>query len=109
MLFKVFALHVDLNEGIPLTSELLDASLLANTLHAITERVYLLNELHRVLRREGSVLFLEWASSFNNMGPTEMQAVPPAEAVRLFRSSGFTTGPMLPAGTHHYAFVATKM
>jgi hypothetical protein len=42
------------------------------------------------------------------MGPAPEKAVAPAEAARLFESAGFTIGDMMPAGTHHFAFIATR-
>lgn len=105
---NIFPLHTDLEEAIPLRDALLDSAVVANTLHALHERARFLDELHRTLKEHGAVLFVEWAASFNNMGPTKENAIGPAEAVRLFRAHAFEPGPMLPAGSHHYAFVARK-
>lgn len=104
-----FALCVDLNRHIPLKDSLLHCAVLANTLHAIDERQIFLSELHRVLRASGFVLYVDWAASFHNIGPTTERVLPPGEAARLFRSEGFQVGSMLPAGSHHYAFIATKV
>ncbi len=104
---RFYALQSDLNEPLPLRDNLLNLAIVANTLHALTERKRFLSELRRVLAPEGRVLFVDWASSFRNMGPTNEAAISPGEAVRLFTDAGFTTGTMLPAGTHHYAFIAS--
>lgn len=101
-------LCVDLNKGIPLRDELLDVGVLINTLSLIREREFFLRELHRVLGRGNAVLFAEWAASFNNMGPRAEDVISPGDAVRLFQAHGFSVGAMLPAGSHHFAFVAKK-
>lgn len=106
---NLFSLCVDLNGRLPIKDNLLQCALLSNTLHAIQERETFLKELHRVLSRRGSVLFVDWASSFKNMGPRSENVITPGEAVRLFESYGFRAGNMLPAGSHHYAFIATKL
>lgn len=94
---------------LPMRDNLLDLAVVANTLHAVdpTRRQFFVQELGRVVAPGGQVLLLEWADSFKNMGPSAPLVVPPVDAVRLFRTAGFTTSTMLPAGTHHYAFVAT--
>lgn len=104
----VFPLKTDLNEPLPLRSAVLHAALLSNTLHQIKERERFLSELARTLRAGGKVLFVEWAHSFKNMGPRKEDVVYPEDAAGLFASRGFSVGGMLPAGSHHYAFIATK-
>lgn len=105
---RVYTLESDLNRHIPLQDNLLHLAIVGNVLHALRERERFVLELTRVLSPGGRALVVDWVASFKNMGPTLESAVTPAEAVRLFRSAGFTTGEMLPAGTHHYAFIATS-
>ena len=105
---NVLPVQADFNKLLPLKDELLDAAILVNTLHAVRQRVQFLSELSRVIKSSGNLLVVEWAASFNNMGPHPDHALLPGEAVRLFRAQGFILGPMLPAGSHHYAFVAQK-
>jgi ubiquinone/menaquinone biosynthesis C-methylase UbiE len=95
---------------LPLRDNLLDVAIVANTLQEVdpTRRQSFAHELHRVVAPGGQVLVLDWAGSFNNMGPPAPLVVTPVDAVRLFRAAGFSTSTMLPAGTHHYAFVATE-
>lgn len=98
----------DFDQALPMRDNLLDLAIVANTLHSVdpTRRQDFIHELGRVVAPGGQVLFLEWADSFKNMGPPAPLIVPPVDAVRLFRTAGFLTSTMLPAGTHHYAFVA---
>ena len=105
---KIYTVESDFNRHIPLQDNLLHLAILGNVLHQIRERERFVLELLRVLSPGGRTLIVDWASSFKNMGPTDDMVITPSEAVRLFRSAGFDTGEMLPAGTHHYAFVATK-
>ncbi|MES2135009.1 MAG: methyltransferase domain-containing protein [Patescibacteria group bacterium] len=100
-------LHSDLNEHIPLRENLLNIAVVANILHQINERERFVGEVARVLRPGGTALVVDWMSSFRNMGPVSDSVLAPGEAVRLFRQAGFETGEMLPAGTHHFAFLAT--
>ena len=106
---NLFPLRADLNVRIPLKDALLNTSLVVNVLHAIKDRTRFLSELNRVSVRGASALIVEWASSFKNTGPVEEAVIDPGSAVRLFKAHGFRVGEMLPAGTHHYAFIATKV
>lgn len=103
---RVHTLAADLNEHIPVRDNLLNAGIVANTLHHLHNREQFVKELARVIQPQGTVLVVDWASSFNNMGPHADSVILPGEAARLFRSAGFSISPMLPAGTHHYAFLA---
>lgn len=104
----LFTMCVDLNKHLPLKDALLHCALVSNTMYALQERDIFLAELNRVLKNKGKVFFVDWASSFKNMGPCDEEVIGPNEAVKLFEKHGFSVGNMLPAGTHHYAFIATK-
>ena len=106
---NLFPVMADIERHIPLRDSLLDAALVVNTLHALTEREKFMTELNRVVAPGGQVLIADWAASFNDMGPRPERVVGPGDAVRLVQAYGFSSGPMLPAGSHHYAFVAQKL
>jgi ubiquinone/menaquinone biosynthesis C-methylase UbiE len=103
----IYTLVSDLNQHIPLKDNLLTFGVAANVLHQLSDRKRFVQELARVIAPDGEVLVVDWMSSFNNMGPTKDAVITPAEAADLFRSHGFTVGEVLPAGTHHFAFIAT--
>lgn len=103
-----YTLESDLNEHIPLRNGLLNAAVVSNILHQVSERKYFVSELARVIAPGGAALVVDWAGSFKNMGPPESAVLSPGEAAELFKSAGFKTGDMLPAGTHHFAFIATR-
>ena len=91
-----FPMCVDLNKHLPFKDALLHCAVLSNTLHALVERDAFLNELHRVMKPDGRVLFVDWASSFKNMGPVQEHVITPGNAVRLFESNDFKVGAMIP-------------
>ncbi len=107
---NVMTICTEFETSLLFKENLLDVAVLANTLHAIDPyaRPRFLGELARVVKPKGEVLMVDWAGSFNNMGPARSMVIAPADAARLFRAAGFSVPGMLPAGTHHYAFVATN-
>lgn len=106
---NVFPLLADLNVHIPLRDAHLDAGIVANVLHALERRERFVDELKRVLKPRSPALVVDWAASFRNMGPPTERIVSPGEAVRIFEKGGFKVGAMLPAGSHHYAFIAKRV
>lgn len=106
---SVFPMRTDLNEYVPLKDATLHAALAVNVLHAIDEKAHFLAEVHRTLRPNGALLLIDWAASFKNTGPLADRCVGPGEAERLLRASGFVRDAVVPAGTHHFAFLARKV
>ncbi|XKT74175.1 MAG: class I SAM-dependent methyltransferase [Patescibacteria group bacterium UBA2163] len=104
----MFPMRADLNTHIPLRDDILDAGLVSNTLHALHDRDQFLRELIRTLVPGGTVLFVDWLHSFKNMGPPENMVIDPITASTLFSNNGFVLGATIPAGTHHYGFLAKK-
>lgn len=103
---RLYALQADLNEHIPLKDGLLNAGIAANVLHHLRNRPKFVEEIRRVTAPSGEVLVVDWISSFKNMGPVASAVISPSEAAALFKNAGFKVGEMLPAGTHHFAFIA---
>ncbi|TAJ12906.1 methyltransferase domain-containing protein [Patescibacteria group bacterium] len=103
---QLYAIESDLNTHIPIRNNLLHTAVVANVLHQIEKKGRFISELERVMEPGGSVLVVDWVSSFKNMGPPKEVVLAPSETVRMFRSFGFSVGDMLPAGTHHFAFLA---
>lgn len=105
---SIHTIESDLNVHIPLQDNLLSLGIAANILHQLKNKKRFAEELVRVIAPSGEVLVADWVSSFKNMGPHEDAVITPSEAVALFEEVGFSVGTLLPAGTHHFAFVARK-
>ena len=93
--------------GTHLRDASLDAVILANTFFQIENRFGLLSEIKRVLRPGGKLLVVDWAGSYDGMGPSPDKVVPEHEAEAFFISGGFYKVKSLRAGPHHYGIVFT--
>lgn len=106
---NVFPLYSDLNKSIPLRDELIQAGLAVNVLHALEDRSQFLSEAHRILKKNAPLLIIDWIASFKNAGPAEDRVVSPGELERLLKAHGFVHEKTIPAGSHHFAFLARRV
>lgn len=93
--------------GTKLRAASLDAIILANTFFQIENRFGLLAEIKRTLKSGGKLLVIDWAGSYDGMGPVIDKVVPEHEAEDFFINGGFYKVKSFRAGPHHYGLVFT--
>jgi ubiquinone/menaquinone biosynthesis C-methylase UbiE len=93
--------------GSTLAAASVDVVVAANVLFQTVGRYTLALEAKRVLRPGGRVAVVEWADSFNNLGPEASAVVPVEEAKKIFAEAGFKFANDFPAGAHHYGLMFT--
>jgi ubiquinone/menaquinone biosynthesis C-methylase UbiE len=103
-LSNTHALWCDLEKigGTKLKDELLDVGVLMNTLFIIENKDVALDEMHRVIRKGGTLFVVDWSDSFRGMGPQPSQVVTEDMARSLLGEHGFTFERDFPAADHHY-------
>lgn len=94
--------------GTHLPDAYFDLVIASNILFSIEDRGELVAEVRRVLKPHGRALIIDWAGSFNGLGPHEDHVVTQATARKLFEDHGFIFGGMAPAGTYHWGFIVRK-
>ena len=94
--------------GSNLPAEHFDVCILTNILFAVEDTGALIYEVHRVLKRGGYVVVVDWADSFGGLGPHPDHVVLKSVAKRLFEERGFTVENDVPAGEYHWGFVARR-
>ena len=91
--------------GSKLQNASLDAVILANVLFQIENRFGLIDEIKRTLKPGGKLLVVDWAGSYNGMGPAPDKIVSEHEAEDLFISAGFHKESAFRGGPHHYGLI----
>lgn len=86
----------------------MDAVILANIFFQIENKNSAIEEIKRILKPGGKVLFIDWAGSFGNLGPREEDIVLPAATKTMFEKSGFLFKEDVPAGEYHYGIIFYK-
>jgi ubiquinone/menaquinone biosynthesis C-methylase UbiE len=93
--------------GTKLKDASMDAAILSNTLFQIEDKQKLIEETKRILKPGGKLLVIDWAGSYNGMGPHPQDVVTEHMAEELFITGGFHKAKDFRAGAHHYAIVFT--
>lgn len=85
----------------------LDAVILSNTLFQLERPGDAIAEIKRVLKPGGKLLVVDWAGSYNGLGPAKEIVVPEQKAEELFITGGFHKAKSFRGGPHHYSIVFT--
>ena len=107
-LTNINILWCDLEEpqGSKLTTGSVDAVIISNILFQIENKQGLILEAERILRAGGRLLILDWADSFNNLGPHTDHIVSKETVLSLLKDTVFEKE--INAGAHHYGLIARK-
>ncbi len=93
--------------GTSLKEQSMDAVILSNTLFQLEDRAVAVAEIKRILKSGGRLLVIDWAGSYDSMGPHKDAVVPEHTALELFITNGFHKLKDFRAGPHHYSIVFT--
>lgn len=96
------------SEGSTIKSELVDVVIASNVLFQINDKEQFLAEAHRVLKKGGRLLLIDWADSHGGLGPREDHILPEDRARTLCKQAGFSAQQVLSPGAHHYGIVFKK-
>lgn len=99
--------NIERQGGTTLKNHSMDAVILSNTLFQLEERAEAVSEIKRILVPGGRVLVIDWAGSYDGMGPSPLRIVPEHTALELFIMNGFHKLKDFRAGPHHYSIVFT--
>jgi|SRR3989344_651043 len=94
------------------SSGLLDSSqdlvLLANIFFQSNKKSEILKEATRVLKKEGTVIIVDWRKGTGGFGPPDSARTDDSEMISLAQKSNLTLKNKLDAGQFHYGLVFTK-
>lgn len=99
--------NIEKQGGTTLKEHSMDAVILSNTLFQLEDKVPAVHEIKRILKPGGRLLVIDWAGSYEGMGPHPSHVVPEPTALELFITNGFHKLKDFRAGPHHYSIVFT--
>ena len=91
--------------GTKIADRSMDAVIVSNVLFQAEDKIGLIDETKRVLKKKGKVLLIDWSGSFGGMGPTEDHVVTENKARELFEKRGFVFERNISAGAQHYGII----
>jgi ubiquinone/menaquinone biosynthesis C-methylase UbiE len=94
--------------GTKLRESSMDAVTICNLLFQIENKDALCLEAKRILRPNGRVLVVDWASSFGGIGPLEKDVISKIKVTSIFQDHGFVLDREISAGAEHYGLVFRK-
>lgn len=100
--------NIEKQGGTKLKEHSMDAVILSNTLFQVESRDAVIAEIKRIIVPGGRLLVIDWAGSYEGMGPPTSAIVSEHEALELFIKSGFHKLKDFRAGPHHYSIVFTS-
>lgn len=85
-----------------------DSVIVANLLFSCDNKKGVAQEAHRVLRRTGRVLVIDWKDSYGGLGPHPDHVVSRDSARAIFEEQGFSRVEDIPAGAYHWGCIMRK-
>lgn len=86
----------------------LDFCIIANALFSASDKEAVAREAHRVLRKAGRLLLIDWSESHGGLGPHPSHVVAQEEAKKIFGRAGFAHAEDIPAGAYHWGLILRK-
>jgi ubiquinone/menaquinone biosynthesis C-methylase UbiE len=91
--------------GTKILDQSMDAVIISNVLFQAEDKLGLIDEAKRVLKKGGEVLLIDWSDSFGGMGPTRESVIPESKARELFEKRGFKFQEKISTSAHHYGII----
>ena len=93
--------------GTKISDQSMDAVIISNVLFQVEDKLGLIDEAKRILKKGGNILLIDWNESFEGMGPSPESIVTQTTAKELFEKRGFKFVENISANAHHYGIIFT--
>lgn len=94
--------------GTKIADESVHAVILSNVLFQVEDKLGLIDEAKRIVKKGGKVLLVDWMDSYGGMGPAVHHVVTKERAEELFTKRGFITSEVISVLDHHYGIIFTR-
>jgi len=96
---------IEKRNGTKLADRSMDVVIISNVLFQVEDKLGLIDEAKRVLKKGGKILLIDWSDSFGGMGPSEENVITQGEAKVLFEKRGFVLEENISTSAHHYGII----
>lgn len=91
--------------GTKIADNTMDVVIISNILFQVEDKLGLIDEARRVLKKGGEVLLVDWSESFGGMGPKPENVITQKSAISLFEKRGFKCIEHISTSIHHYGII----
>jgi ubiquinone/menaquinone biosynthesis C-methylase UbiE len=96
---------IERKNGTKISDKSIDAVIISNVLFQAEDKLGLIDEAKRILKKGGKVLLIDWSESFGGMGPIPEHVVTEIIAKELFEGRGFKLEESIFTSIHHYGII----
>ena len=101
--------NLEIFKAAKIESSSLDSALLVNVLHQSKQRIEILREAIRLLKRGGRLLIVEWTATDSPLGPKSDQRVSLGALKTAAPKLGMAIKEEFAAGPYHYGLILNKL
>lgn len=107
-LYNIETIWSDLEQpnGSKLKNDSCDAAITANILFQVQNRLPLIQEMFRILKKGSKAILIEWDSTASSLPMPSFTT--PEQLQKEFENAGFRFDRKFDAGTHHYGLIFIK-
>jgi len=91
--------------GTKISDNSIDRVIVSNVLFQVEDKLGLIDEVKRILKKGGEILLIDWNDSFGGMGPTSQNIISESQALELFKKRGFEFVKNISTSPHHYGII----
>ncbi len=96
---------IERKHGTKIADGSMDVVIISNVLFQAEDKLGLIDEARRILKKGGRVLLVDWVESFGGFGPSRMDVVSEDVASDLFTKRGFKLLEKITTSEHHYGII----
>jgi ubiquinone/menaquinone biosynthesis C-methylase UbiE len=96
--------------GTHIGDNIIDAVIASNVFFQVEDKNNFVEEIKRILKKGGRVLFIDWEAEPNENSPFPKRkgALSKEKTLEMFKSKGFSLESDVDAGAHHYGMILVK-
>ncbi len=91
--------------GTKIADASMDVVIISNVLFQVEDKLGLIDEISRILKKNGKVLLVDWIESLSNDGHAKHYVISEEKAKELFSKRGFKYEEVIGKGDHQYAII----
>lgn len=96
---------IEKNGGTKIADHSMDAIIVSNVLSLAQDKIGVIDEAKRLLKKGGKLLFIDWLSYTSGKSPAPDHIVDPKMAEALFTKRGFKLSEKIFTSSHHYGII----